>query len=417
MLFYKKIKAGALQYVLVISVIIAIIIFAFISLLYLQKRIQLKNSFYKETIENVQFGFDYLQKKEVTLNNKQSFQFSDNPLEKTTITTKQWGLFNIATISSKIKNEVFKKTGLLGNNNTKREALYLQENNKPIAVVGKTRIIGNAYLPKQGIKRGNISGTSYNGSQLIYGSSFLSKSTLPEIKNISAIKNIFNNSFLNDSIQFFELEDEMNKINSFEKSTLVYKTNGTLILRNISLTGNIIIQSTKSIKIHSSASLKDVIIIAPEIEILTRVAGNFQAFATKKITVKKNCTLTYPSSLVLIDKNTTNTKENPQIITEGKIDFRGSILYYTASKKMNFSQQIILSEQTTVTGEVYCNKNLELLGKVNGSVYTNHFITKKSGSVYVNHLYNAEINNKKLPEQFCGLPIKSKNLKVVKWLY
>jgi len=417
MLLFKRTKAGALQYVLVIGVIVAIIIFAFISLLYLQKKVQLKNGFYQETIQNTMFGFSSLQENKLANNSEQSFQFSNNPLEKTTILKKQWGVYSFAIITSKIKNEIFNKIGLLGGNNKKRETLYLQENNKPLALVGNTKIVGKAYLPKQGIKRGNISGTSYNGNQLIYGNTLLSKESLPEIKNLTAIKEFSKGNFLNDSIRYFELEDDLKKNNSFYKATYVHQTNGALNLRGVELIGNIIIKATTSIDIYSSAILKDVILIAPEITIHSNVKGNFQAFASKSITVQENCTLNYPSTLVLFDENSKDSKENPQIITEGKTDIKGTVLYHSKNEKSNFNQQVIISENTTVTGEVYCNKNIEIFGKVYGSVYANQFITKKSGSVYVNHLYNAEINSTKLPEQFCGLSIEKENLKVAKWLH
>lgn len=416
MLLVKKIKAGALQYVLVLSVIIAIVIFAFISVLFLQKKVQLKKAFYKETILNVAFGFNYLKSNNVANNSMHSFQFSDNLLEKTTLVKKQWGVLDYAIITSKIKNETFTKVGLLGFNNPKRSALYIQENNKPLAVVGNTKIIGNCYVPKQGVKRGNISGTSYNGDKLIYGASYVSKTALPAIKNKATIKNIFNKIYLNDSIRYFELEEGLQKVNSFTKATLVYSTNGFLELRNVHLTGNIIIQSNSAIKVQPSAVLKDVLLIAPTIEIASKVKGNFQSFATKKIIVKENCNLKYPSALVLFSEKHTK-KDETQINVAKNSTITGSIVYYSEDKKRNYSPQIILAENTVVTGEVYCNKSTELLGTIYGSVYTNHFITKQLGSVYINHLYNAEINSKKLPKQFCGLSINTTTVKVAKWLY
>lgn len=69
MIFVKKIKAGALQYVIVVSVIIAILIFAFISLVYLYQKTNHKFNFSKEAIQNTQLGFDYLNHKDVPYGN------------------------------------------------------------------------------------------------------------------------------------------------------------------------------------------------------------------------------------------------------------------------------------------------------------------------------------------------------------
>ena len=65
---FKKIKAGALQYVLIISVIIAIILLGFIMLINIQQKVASKNRFYKEAIANVMNGFAYQAKNETAYN-------------------------------------------------------------------------------------------------------------------------------------------------------------------------------------------------------------------------------------------------------------------------------------------------------------------------------------------------------------
>lgn len=410
MLLLKKVKAGALQYVLVISVIIAILILAFITLMHLHKKVQLKGALYKKSIENVQHTFDLLETQKINDTNL-------NQLNNTSVITKDWGIYKSVFVASTEKNEFFEKVGLLGGFNRKKKALYLQENNKPLAIVGNTKIVGDASIPKLGIKRGNIAGTSYNNNTLLYGRSTLSTTKLPEIENISVIKKYASSHLLDGKTSFFELEEGKHFKNSFKKETLVYNSNYPIHLKNISLTGNILIKSNSSIIVHSSAILEDVILVAPKITVQNKVNGTFQAFAKNTIEVKPNSTLNYPSALVLINDKKIDHKNNPEIIIEENCQIKGSILLYSTSKTMNFKPQIHIKEKTTITGEVYCNQNLELLGTVYGSVYTNHFLTKQFGSTYINHLYNVEINSTKLPNQFSGLPIKNQNYSVAKWLY
>lgn len=421
MWLFQKVKASALQYVLVVSVLIAIIVFAFISLVYLQQKLQVKNSFYKETIQNVQFGFDYSSTNEIAYNQIQEHQFSENELENTILLKQHWGIFDVLSVTSNVKNETFIKTGILGAHNPKRDALYLKENNKPLVLVGDTKIVGNVSLPKLGVKRGNISGTSYNGNQLIYGNQNLNSSSMPTIKNMESLKGIFQQNFRNDSIQYFELEERLNKTQSYTKSIAFHFSNGSISLRNINLKGNIIIQSNSSITVDKSSVLEDIILIAPKVEISSGVEGNFQVFASKKITVQKKCKLKYPSALVLIDndKIDSHSKENNAIFIDENTNVKGVVMYQNESKEntSNFNSQLILSKNATVTGEIYCNQNLEILGSVFGSVYTNNFITKQFGSTYVNHIYNGVINSKKLPKQYCGLSIDNSSLKVAKWVY
>ena len=119
MTFLKKIKAGALQYVLVISVIIAIIIIAFISLVYLQQRMNIKHQFTKEAIAAVQLGFESLKQQKVSYNLKTPIHFYDNKTAVTTLIKKHWGIFDLAIVNSKVGNEFFQKIGLLGVQNSK----------------------------------------------------------------------------------------------------------------------------------------------------------------------------------------------------------------------------------------------------------------------------------------------------------
>ncbi|WP_299118253.1 hypothetical protein [uncultured Tenacibaculum sp.] len=415
MLFFKKIKAGALQYVLVISVIIAFILFAFISLIYLQQQLQIKNTFYKEAIENVQSAFNSI---DHSIDSKSlEKKYSENRHEKTTFSKEHWGIFDIVSISSVVKNESFQKIGLIGYQDNERDALYLKENNTPLVLVGNTTIKGNVSLPKKGTKRGNIAGISYYGNQLINGLQKKSKTSLPPIKNINYIKSLFNRSYMNNSIENFELEENLKLTQSFNKPTIVHYTEENINLSNIELQGNIIIHSKNTITIDKTAILKDIILIASSIKILKNTTGNFQAFAQNNIIVEENCTMNYPTALILQQQGKTDEKK---LINIGKnATIKGALVYYNDfnKKDINFNPQVYISENSTIIGELYCNQNLELLGNVHGTVCTNNFITKQYGSVYINHLYNGIINSYKLPKQYCGLFIGDKSLKVAKWLY
>ena len=422
MIWLKKIKAGALQYVLVISVIIAIIVFAFISLIYLQQRMNSKHQFTKETIANTQLGFDYLKLKNIAYNSEIKLDFTDNPQATTTITKKHWGIFDLAIVTSQIKNERFKKVGLLGTQNIHKEALYLKENNQSLVLVGATKIIGNASLPKQGVKSGNISGTSYNGNQLIYGNRKLSTSSLPKIKNIDYLRTISKNYF-EDAVERFELEYEMKRHHSFHENTLLYEDTNPIILENISLSGNMMLISKSKITVKSSAKLEDIILIAPKIIIESNFIGNFQAIATKNIEVKPNCFLNYPTALIVIEKEvvqskqpTQTTKEENNILISKNSQVKGVLIFDSENKTSNYKTQINIEDKAILTGEVYCTKNLELLGTVFGSVYTNNFIVHKSGSIYINYIYNGVINVKELPNQYAGIPFNEESNIVAKWV-
>ncbi|PQJ76531.1 hypothetical protein [Polaribacter glomeratus] len=424
----KKIKAGALQYVLVISVIIAIIIFAFISLVYLQQKMTIKHGFTKEAIANVQMSFEYLKQKNIDYNTETTLNFSEDENEKeyktTTILKKHWGIFDLGVATSKVKNEFFQKVALLGTQNKKRDALYLKENNASLVLVGKTKITGTVSIPKQGVKTGNIAGVSYYGNQLIYGLEKTSSAQLPKIKNIEFLKDFIKN-YYTESTTYFELEDGLKVHQSFKENTLLFEDVNPIQLRNINLNGNILIVSKQTITVQASAKLEDVILIAPKIIIEENTIGNFQVIATKQIKVKSNVNLHYPSALILLDQdkevqkqaqNNIQNREINQIEIQENTDIRGILVYESENKQSNYDAQIKIAEKVQITGEVYCAKNTELQGTIYGSVFTNNFIIKKSGRVYVNHIYNGVINAKELPNQYAGLQINQFSNQVAKWV-
>lgn len=426
MYILKKIKAGALQYVLVISVVIAIIIFAFISLVFLQQKMTIKQGFTKEAIANSQMAFDYIKQKEVDYNQEIKLNLSDNKLSNTAFIKKHWGIFDLGISKSKVKNEFFQKVALLGTQNENKDALFLRENNSSLVLVGKTKIIGNASLPKQGVKTGNIAGESYYGNQLIYGFKKQSTSQLPKVQNIEYLKNFIKNYDQENFINI-ELENNLQLHQSFTEKGLLYEDSNSIFLSNISLSGHILIVSRRQITVTESAKLEDVILIAPKIIITSNTKGNFQAISTKEITIEANVKLNFPTALVLLAQSNNNnysipsqnqrqTKEEHFINLSKNTDVRGIVMYHSENMQSNFDAQIKIEETAKVVGEVYCSKNTELQGQVFGSIYTNNFIIKKSGGTYVNHIYNGEVNSKALPKEFAGLQINQSSNQVAKWV-
>ncbi len=217
----------------------------------------------------------------------------------------------------------------------------------------------------------------------------------------------------------FDLEDDLQKTQSFKKATAIYNDQQRIYLQNISLSGNIIISSDISINVSNSALLENVILIAPEITIESNVKGSFQALATKKILVKENSILQYPSVLALFEEGKEDIagEKEPLIVISKNVQLKGVVLCEGQTKNTDYNSQLYIAENSVITGEVYCKKNLELRGTVKGSVYTEGFIVRAFGSVYVNHIYNGVIDAVAIPDQFSGLLMNPTNLSVAKWVY
>jgi cytoskeletal protein CcmA (bactofilin family) len=212
-------------------------------------------------------------------------------------------------------------------------------------------------------------------------------------------------------------------INSFKEKTKNMYSSLPITLEKTEISGNIIIKSDTIIKIKKTALLRDVILIAPSIEIEDQVTGNFQSIASKNIKVGKECKLSYPSALILIqdnkDKpNATNTKpfEN-QIFIDTKTTIKGSICYLQTKELPDFNTQVVLEKESRIKGQVYCQGNFELKGCVSGCVFTKQFISNTAGSIFVNHIFNGTIENENIPSLYGGIVLEKEKKTILKWLY
>ena len=96
--------------------------------------------------------------------------------------------------------------------------------------------------------------------------------------------------------------------NSFSKETKYYSSKQKIILSCRLVSGNKIKRSDSIIEVSSQCKLKNCISIAPYIVIDKDVSGNFQAFARKSIIGNENVKLSFPSTLVLLEKDNTSTE-------------------------------------------------------------------------------------------------------------
>lgn len=419
-----KLKAGALQYTILIAVVIAILVFTFISLTFLYQNIKIKNNHFLQTIHQANWGVNAASNTEfpydeiITLNSQ---EYSEGT---TTLRKKNWGIFDVLTVTCTIGNESFTKNAMLGGFSNDRPSLYIQESNQSLVVVGDTKIEGKVFLSQNGVKRGSIGGYSYTGLQLIYGSVEPSTNTLPVINNRSYLKQLSLSLIQAENTIPLELQENSVVYNSFSNATQVVFSDTAVELQNVQLTGNIIIQSAIAIKVNQSAQLTEVLLIAPIIEISDGVTGSFQAIATNKIVVGKNCQLNYPSSLVVYENETNQTpnqnkpEENSnQIQIQSGTELRGVVAFLSDDEIYNYAAQMSIEETVKIKGEVYCNKNVELKGTVIGSVFTKGFIAHQFGSIYLNHIYNGTILPFEYPKQYAGLGLEAKVQKIAKWLY
>ncbi|EDP94644.1 hypothetical protein U8527_06780 [Kordia algicida OT-1] len=422
---FHKVKAGSLQFAIMISAIIAVLLSVFIVLVHSHTLFAKKSDLLIETIQQTE---NILLAKSQDFSVKRDTIFSQIDTEIATsskIHQSYWGMYGKTYVETKSKAKSFKKIALTSGwqKDEDRIGLYLQETNRPLIIVGNTKIEGKTFLPARGVRAGTISGNSYYGNKLVYGTILKSNETLPELPKqlTNYIASLQTLPLPVDDGRYINLKQGNTYTNSFTKPVKTVFDRGELDLLDVKLIGNILVRSDKKIKIAASTTLKDVILVAPEIEIETNTKGTFQAIATKRIIVGKNCELSYPSSLVILAEDTleevSNSTEKEHIFIDTDTTMKGIICYLQNKTNNRFEPQILLKENTTVEGFVYCQQQIELLGNIEGSVYTKGFITKQFGSVYQNHIYNGTISNVALINEYVGFPFENLDYKIVKWLY
>jgi hypothetical protein len=122
-------------------------------------------------------------------------------------------------------------------------------------------------------------------------------------------------------------------------------------------------------------------------------------------------------SVRLEEDDSKASTEHNRIVINDYSTIKGLVMFRGIEMPNNYKTQISMTEKSIVSGEVYCNQNLELLGTVYGTVYTNNFLANQAGSIYQNHIYNGTILANELPKEFSGLAFRDSKKKVLKWLY
>jgi hypothetical protein len=424
---HLKLNSGALQFTVFIAVLIALLLSALI--LYAYTFIYMKEQS-KGAIENIQLsntGIAYALEQQEFNGDTLSLDFIKKEHQIVKVHLSPWGVFEKAFAVSQFRKKIFKKTAIIGSliNSEEDPTLFLQETQNPLTVVGNTLIKGNIFLPKQGVKSGYIAGNSYYGKELVYGS--VKKSTV-DFKKVNP-KTIASLSFyLNDykplnPQDYINLETNESIVISFKEKTKGGYSRKAIVLKNRSIAGNVIIKSDTLISVKNSTFLKDIILIAPIVEIEDGVIGNFQVIASERITVGKKCQLSYPSALVLCQDNKGKEALGFKTVFDNKIYIdsgsliKGSVLYFQTKEISDFQTQIVLEKEARIKGQVYCNGNFELRGTVSGSVFTKQFMANQSGSIFVNHIYNGVIENEKVPAVYGGLILEKDTKIIMKWLY
>ncbi len=419
----KKIKAGALQFVLFTGAIIAILLMSFVLISHTHNLFHKKTDLLVTLIKVSESGIMSSLEKQLPLGGTTDLKDQSDINAQITIKRNYWGIFEKRSATAQHGKNVFTKIALIGSDQNEMAALYLRDKQRPLVIAGDAKITGTAFLPEQGIKMGNIYGNSYHRPRLVYGEQKKSHSWLPKLnyelqRQLSEITGSTSEPYGEE----LTYTPNMTVQNSFDSPTKVLKGH-TIRLEGTKLAGNIIVWAQQKIIVEQNSYLQDVLLLAPEIVIKDWVKGYFQAIAGERITVGKKCELSYPTALVVHSTRENSEKKEeqpiPNIYVDSYSEIKGVVAFLSTEEEQKHFPQIKIDDNAKVIGELFCSENLELKGRVTGTVTTAAFIALENGSIYMNHLYNGKINSTNLSRAYSGLLMGdlSRSKKIMKWLY
>ncbi|RDY60784.1 hypothetical protein [Flagellimonas nanhaiensis] len=420
MLSNKKVKAGALQFVLFVGALIAVLLLTFVLLHQAHQLFDKKTLKTVQLVQKADMGVQYAMEQNLPLNNSVLLNLPGDDGINVYVEKSYWGVFEKYSVVTKFKKNKYVKTALVGGAMGQQfPALYLKDNDRPMIIAGRSKITGNAYLPKQGIRPGGIGGHFYQYSTPVFGNTKHSSKELPSIDMSLKIsfEELLNPLFGDEGNGQLRYQRNMKVMNSFKSSTQLV-TGYVLRLDDIELVGNVIVVASGQIEVGAHSTINDALLVAPKIVIESGFKGSLQAIASREIVVEENVELEYPSALLVNMEKGVVPKKNgiPNILVKKNSTVRGVVSYHGKLAENSFIPQVKIEENALVQGEVYCEENLELKGTVHGKVWTNNFISLENGSVYQNHLFNGTIDSSILPVQFAGLVLDDKKT-IAKWMY
>ncbi|MAQ39660.1 hypothetical protein [Mesonia oceanica] len=303
---------------------------------------------------------------------------------------KKWGVYTVLIASTYREGDTISKSSILGEV-IKRDipVLELAENNKPLKLGGDVKLFGDILVPYGDFEQIHIN----NQKNSISRRGKNKKTDLTFKNNYLEDKNFIDFN----SLMLKSLKEKV--IQEFNKKTVFLSFSKTQRIDNQVLKGNIYIESNDTVIFSKNNLIEDIIVKAPVVVFENEFRGNLQVYATNKIMIEKNVTLTYPSGLYMKSNNELISNE---IVVDSLSVVRGNIIVDKLYVNFKYDNHLKLSKGTKVVGTIYCNGITEVEGTVFGGLVTKKLFLHTKSAEYENVLYNVELNTDKIPSDFCS---------------
>lgn len=410
----KKLDGAALQMVIIISLVITIISGSLLLLSYY------KNMRYLHFAKQERLERDL--KSAIVLSLSKDFTGQDSvftggvfSLDTALIKQEDWGLFQLIVINVFQGSDTLSKSYLIGNTLEKpNEVLYIADEDRPLSISGNSKITGNAYLPKAGIRSAYVEGKYYEKDKpLIYGKQLTSERNIPKIDD-RRYKKLFNDLEVLKETANRKTPDSSSR-SFFSTATVIHDE---VINIDRSYSGKIIFLADSLVEVASDANLDNVIICAPVVRFLTKNQSNVQIFARDSVILEEGCQLSYPSAICLY-REKADKNQISKIKLGNNSTFEGVIL--ARGEDDNYLKYLVeIGKDCNIKGMVDIDGtfNYEIPASFETAVHAKRIVCKLKGLLYENYIIDLKLNIEGRPASFLDSSITDQNgkKKILKWL-
>ena len=399
-----RVKGNALQYTLVIGVILCILILTLMMYLHLNGMFRQRSG----------AAIDQMHLLEQSIIENESAARND-----ITLTSIPWGGYQLTTAASNSSSNNSLRDGMgaaaLLNykflpTSYESTSLVIADSRSRFQVSGESVLKDRLQVPMGMITTASVGRRIYTGSKI--NLSLVAPSKELPVHPLEEFDWNYWDHFTED-INYLEVSGSDVKV-SFYNTTQVISLNGNNNLMDGRFMGNLIINSNGSITIGRDTQISDALIIAKEITIKNGFSGNLNLVARDTVIIEDNVKLRFPSSITI--PKSVGSKAYMEIGRDSEV--YGNIFQFNASEERAAQSQIRVDASSTINGLFYNLGISELSGTYQGLALTNSTILKENGSVYLNYALDLKTGSIPWSRTYIGSYFeKQPNKTIGKWLY
>lgn len=406
------VRAGALYFAIIMALFIAVVTTSLLLLAAHYSNSYLKELRFTRLLNNLDAGQAFALTPIDSPHHLQKVDLYGDGADSLIVLKKEWGIYEQIILQAFIQNDTLTRAMLIGTE-TDSLALYLSDENRPLSLGGKAKIVGNVRIPKSGIKKAYVDGKAYVYEKLVNdGQIDYSVRRLPQLDTL----------LLNRLSAVFQKKDNYSDLTelpikqSFLKPTLYFDVSENAVLEAKSFAGNIIISSDSTLTIKASCKLDGVQIYAPSIIIESGFKGNCQLFALESIVIKDKVHLSYPSVAAVL--KTAHSEVFPKVALGKAGSFEG-VIFTHEPKRSALQTMISLDSAASVKGELYAGiLKLTETVVIEGKISCNSLMMQSKQVLYENFLIDLTLNRNARSKYYLSSPVFNTRFpyQVLKWL-